>query len=363
MKNWGSKLFKSFNTGISYFLPVIIAGGMLFSFTLMTGTIENGEIIASNQFFQNLYDLGQAGFAMMVPVICAYIAYSIGSKPALAPGFILGYAANNPIGAHQYTTGFLGAIILGFIVGYFVKWMKKWKIPSQFQALMPTFFIPVLTTTVIGLIYVYVLAYPLNAFVQLMVALLSNLNGTSVMILGVAIGILAALDMGGPCSKAATAFTLALMAEGIYGPNGAFRLCCAVPPLGLGLASFILRDRYDDADRQLGITALCLSLGGITEGAIPFAGKDFKRVIPAICIGTAISGALAMMHGVESLVAFGGIVAIGGVTSGKLWYVVDMLIGALVIVGYMFLTKPKLEKFQVPSKEVQNEELETVVQR
>ena len=341
---FGKKLFKFFNTGISYFLPVIIAGGMLFSFTLITGHVENGQIVASNQFFQNLYDLGQAGFAMMVLVICGYIAYAIASKPALAPGLILGYAANNPIGAKQISTGFIGAIILGFLVGYFVKWMKKWKIPSQFQALMPTFFIPVVTTTVIGIVYVYALVYPLNGFVQIMVTALNGLSGANVAILGIAIGILAALDMGGPCSKAATAFTLALMAEGIYGPNGAFRLCCAVPPLGLALASLFLRDRYDKADRQLGITALCLSLGGITEGAIPFAGKDFKRVIPGICLGTAVAGMLGMLHGVESLVAFGGIVAIGGVTVGKLWYVVDMLIGAFIIVAFMFLTKPKLEE-------------------
>ncbi len=343
MKGIGKELFKSFNTGISYFLPVIIAGGMLFSFTLITGTIEDGAITPSNQFFQNLYDLGQAGFAMMVPVICAYIAYSIGSKPALAPGFILGYAANNPMGGQQISTGFIGAIIMGFMVGYFVKWTKSWKIPPQFQPLMPTFFIPVITTTVLGLVYVYVLVHPLNGFVQVMVGLLNGLSDTNIALLGVAIGILAAVDMGGPCSKAATAFTLALMAEGIYGPNGAFRLCCAVPPLGMGLASFLLRDRYDDADRQLGITALCLSLGGITEGAIPFAGKDFRRTLVAICIGTAVAGALGMLQGVESLVAFGGIVAIGGVTVGKLWYALDMLIGAAVIVAVLFFTKPKLD--------------------
>ena len=102
----GAELFRYFNTGISYFLPVIIAGGMMFSFTLITGTVEDGRIIPSNQFWQNVYDLGMAGFAMMVPVLCAYIAYAIGSKAAIAPGFILGHAANTPMGESHVERGF-----------------------------------------------------------------------------------------------------------------------------------------------------------------------------------------------------------------------------------------------------------------
>lgn len=341
-----SQLFKHFNTGISYFLPVIIAGGMLFSFTLITGKIDNGAIVPSNQFFQNIYDIGQAGFAMMVPVMCAYIAYAIGSKPALAPGFILGYVANNPIGADKISTGFLGSLILGFIVGYFVKWTKSWKVPDALKPMMPTFFIPVITTLLLGILYTYVLTYPLNAFVQAIVSLMNQLNGTSTVIVGLAIGLLAAADFGRPCSKAATAFTLALMAEGIYGPNGAFRMCCAIPPLGMALASLILKNKYDKADRQLGISALFLSSAGITEGAIPFAGKDFKHTWIACAIGTSIAGALAMLHNVSSVVAFGGIVAISGVFKSPLWYIVDMLIGAGIIVLILAFTKPNLEEIE-----------------
>lgn len=342
-KSLGSELFKHFNTGISYFLPVIIAGGMLYSFTLITGTVLDGQIVPSNQFWQNIYDIGQAGFSMMVPVLSAYIAYSIGSKPALAPGFILGYVANNPIGADDISTGFLGALILGYVVGYLVKWVKKLKIPSVVQPMMPTFFVPILTTLIVGLFYVYVLTIPLNALVQLIVSLMYQLNGTSALLLGLGIGLLAAADFGGPCSKAATAFTLALMAEGFYGPNGVFRMCCAIPPLGMALAAFILRKQYSKADRQLGISALFLSFAGITEGAIPFAGKDFKHTWIACAIGTAVAGGIGMIHGISSVVAFGGIVAITGVTDGKLWYVIDMLIGAAIIVLILFLTKPKLD--------------------
>lgn len=344
LKDLGNTLFKAFNTGISYFLPVIIVGGMLFSFTLMTGKIEHGQITPSNQFFKTLYDMGQAGFAMMVPVLCAYIAYAIAGKPALAPGFILGYVANNPIGADKLSTGFLGAMLLGVIIGYLVKWIKTWKVPQVIQAVMPTMIVPLIATLIVGIGYAYILIYPLDAFVKLMVSVLSSLNGFGAAALGIGIGVLAALDMGGPCSKAATAFTLALMAEGINGPNGAFRLCCAVPPLGLALSSLIIsRQKYTEAEKQFGISALFLSSAGITEGAIPFAAKDFKRVIVSIVIGTAVAGVLGMLHGVESIVAFGGIVAIGGVTKGALWYVVDMLIGALVIAGILHVWKPDLD--------------------
>ena len=340
----GAELFRYFNTGISYFLPVIIAGGMMFSFTLITGTVEDGRIIPSNQFWQNVYDLGMAGFAMMVPVLCAYIAYAIGSKAAIAPGFILGHAANTPMGESHVATGFLGALFLGFLVGYFVRWMKKFHVPEVLQPMMPTFIIPLVTTFVLGLFYIYILTVPLNAFVQYMIQVMYQLNGAGAVALGIGIGILAAADFGGACSKAATAFTLALMAEGILGPNGVFRMCCAIPPLGMGLASFVLRSRYDAADRQLGISALFLSSAGITEGAIPFAGKDFRRTWIACAIGTAVAGAVGMLHGITSIVAFGGVVAITGVVEGKLWYVLDMLLGAGIIVLILFFTKPKLEQ-------------------
>ena len=342
VKGLGSKLFKYFNTGISYFLPVIIAGGMMFSFALVTGTFEDGTIVPSNQFWQDIYDIGQAGFSMMVPVLSAYIAYAIGSKPALAPGFILGYVANNPIGSQEISTGFLGALILGFLVGYFVKWMKGWKVPEVLKPMMPTFFIPLLTTLVVGVFYVYIMTVPINAFVQLVVSIMNNLNSTSVVLVGLGIGLLAAADFGGPCSKAATAFTLALMSQGLYETNGVFRMCCAIPPLGMALAALILRNRYDKADRQLGISALFLSFGGITEGAWPFAGKDFKRTWIACAIGTAAAGAIGMLHGISSVVAFGGIFAISGVVEGKLWYVIDMLIGAAIIVLILAIIKPKI---------------------
>ncbi|OCG69571.1 PTS fructose transporter subunit IIABC [Gilliamella sp. Nev5-1] len=336
----GTEIFRALNTGISKFLPVIIASGILFSIVLMTGDVANDTILPSNQFFADLKQVALYGFAMMVPVLAAYMAYSIGGNAALAPAFIMGYVVNNPIGVNQVSTGFIGAMIFGILTGYFVKWFKTVKVHPVIASVMPVMIIPTVTLLVMAPIYIYVLSYPLEWFVKAMVAALKGMSEVNAAFLGIGIGILAALDMGGPCSKAATAFTLAAMAEGVYGPNGVFRMCCAIPPLGLAVSSLIIsRSKYSKEEKEFGITAFFLSLAGITEGAIPFAAKDPKHVIVAIVIGTATAGMLGMINGIDSLVAFGGLVALGGVTKGAIWYVIDMFIGALIIAGILHFTK------------------------
>ena len=341
----GKEIFRSLNTGISKFLPVIIASGILFSIVLMTGHVSGDTILPSNQFFADLQQVAFYGFAMMVPVLAAYMAYSIGGNAALAPAFIMGYVVNNPIGSNHVSTGFIGAMIFGVLIGYFVKWFKTVKVHPVIASVMPVMIIPTVTLLVMAPIYIYGLSYPLDWFVKAMVETLKGMSEVNAAFLGIGIGVLAALDMGGPCSKAATAFTLAAMAEGVYGPNGVFRMCCAIPPLGLAISSLLVsRSKYTKEEKEFGITAFFLSLAGITEGAIPFAAKDPKRVILAIVVGTAVAGMLGMINGIDSLVAFGGLVALGGVTKGAMWYVIDMFIGAFIIAAILHFTrKPAVE--------------------
>ncbi|WP_279084662.1 PTS fructose transporter subunit IIC [Gilliamella apis] len=341
----GKEIFRSLNTGISKFLPVIIASGILFSIVLMTGHVTGDTILPSNQFFADLQQVAFYGFAMMVPVLAAYMAYSIGGNAALAPAFIMGYVVNNPIGSNHVSTGFIGAMIFGVLIGYFVKWFKTVKVHPVIASVMPVMIIPTVTLLIMAPIYIYGLSYPLDWFVKAMVETLKGMSEVNAAFLGIGIGVLAALDMGGPCSKAATAFTLAAMAEGVYGPNGVFRMCCAIPPLGLAISSLLVsRSKYTKEEKEFGITAFFLSLAGITEGAIPFAAKDPKRVILAIVVGTAVAGMLGMINGIDSLVAFGGLVALGGVTKGALWYVIDMFIGAFIIAAILHFTrKPAVE--------------------
>ncbi len=341
----GKEIFRALNTGISKFLPVIIASGILLSIVLMTGHVSGDTILPSNQFFANLQQVAFYGFAMMVPVLAAYMAYSIGGNAALAPAFIMGYVVNNPIGVNQVSTGFIGAMIFGILIGYFVKWFKTVKVHPVIASVMPVMIIPTVTLLIMAPIYIYILSYPLDWFVKAMVETLKDMSEVNAAFLGIGIGVLAALDMGGPCSKAATAFTLAAMAEHVYGPNGVFRMCCAIPPLGLAISSLLVsRSKYTKEEKEFGITAFFLSLAGITEGAIPFAVKDPKRVIIAIVVGTAVAGMLGMINGIDSLVAFGGLVALGGVTKGALWYVIDMFIGAFIIAAILHFTrKPAVE--------------------
>jgi PTS system fructose-specific IIC component/fructose-specific PTS system IIC-like component len=291
---------------------------------------------------KNLYDLGNAGFAMMIPLLAGYIAYSIAGKPALAPAMVLGYIANNPIGASEVKTGFIGAMLMGVLTGYFVKWTKTWKVPDTVRTLMPILIVPIVTVFTLGLFYIYVISVPIGAAMNWLVKALGNLQGGSAIVLGLIIGAMTAFDMGGPINKTATAFTLALMAEGIYAPNGAHRIAVAIPPLALAVSTFIDRRKYTQDDKDLGISAFFMGLIGITEGAIPFAVKDMKRVLPAIMIGSAVGGAIGMVNNVEALVPHGGLIILP-VVNGKLWYVLAMLIGTLISVLILHFTKPDLD--------------------
>jgi PTS system fructose-specific IIC component len=171
--------------------------------------------------------------------------------------------------------------------------------------------------------------------------LLKSLNGGSALIAGLVIGAFTAIDMGGPINKTVTAFTLALMAEGVYEPNGAHRIAVAIPPLGLALSTFISRKKYTEEERALGVSAGIMGLIGITEGAIPFAVKDLKRVLPAIMIGSAVGGGIGMLEGVKCFIPHGGMIVIGAV-EGKLWYFLAMLIGTVVTALILAILKPNI---------------------
>lgn len=342
MKNFLKDLQKAFNTGVSYMLPAVVVGGIFIALGLATGTAGESGMEVSSQFWKNIVDIGTAGFAMMIPLLSGYIAYSISGKPALAPGMILGYIANNPIGKDEIQTGFLGAMLLGVAAGYFVKWMRTWKVSKTIRTIMPILIIPVVSVFVLSMIYIYLIASPIGALMTGLVNLLRNLQGGSAILLGLIIGAMTAVDMGGPINKTATAFTIALMAEGIYEPNGAHRVAVAIPPLAMAISTLISRDKYTKEDKDLGLSALFMGLIGITEGAIPFAVKDMKRVLPAIIIGSAVGGAISMIQGVKVFVPHGGPVVLPAV-EGRLWFILSIIIGTLVSVAILHFTKPKLD--------------------
>lgn len=349
--NFGKDLVKAFNTGVSYFIPVVVIGGVFLAFALASGRAGEGGMEVTNPIMQSLNTIGMAGISMMIPVLAAYIAYSIAGKPALAPGFVLGYLANNAVStpilnaageATSVSTGFLGAMLLGVCAGYFVNWMKTWKVNDTIRTIMPILIIPLLSTLVLGMVYIYVLAYPIGMFMNWLTDLLSDLSGGSAIVLGLVIGVMTAIDMGGPINKTASTFTMAMMTVGVYGPNGAFRVAVAIPPLACGLAALIAKSKFDAADRQMGISAIFMGLIGITEGAIPFAVKDFPRIAPGICIGSAVGAALAMVQNIECYVPHGGMI-VALATNNIALYALDMLVGTLIAAAIIVAMKPRME--------------------
>ena len=342
--NFGKDLLKAFNTGVSYFIPVVVIGGGFLAFSLASGTAGKNGMEVTNPFMQNLNLIGMAGINMMIPVLAAYIAYSLAGKPGLAPGFVLGYLVNNPVavGDTKVSTGFLGAMIMAVVVGYFVKWMKTWKTNDTIRTIMPILIIPIFTSLVLGLFYIYVLAYPLSVVMNWLTDVLGSLQGGSAIVLGLVIGIMTAFDMGGPVNKTASTFTMALMTAGVYGPNGMFRVAVAIPPIACGLASFVAKNKFDDADRQMGISAIFMGCIGITEGAIPFAVKDFGHIIPGICVGSAVGAALAAAQGIECFVPHGGFI-VAMATNNIPLFCLDIIIGSVVAAAIIVAMKPKLE--------------------
>ncbi len=342
----GKTLLNAFNTGVSYFIPIVVIGGVFLAFSLASGTAGDAGMEVTNPFMVSLNTIGMAGIAMMIPVLGAYIAYSMAGKPALAPGFVLGYLANNAVATPSgvsVSTGFLGAMIMAVLCGYFVRWMKTWKVNATVQTIMPILIIPILTSFVLGMAYIYVLATPLGFVMDWLTAALGSLQGGSAVILGLVIGVMTAFDMGGPINKTASTFTMALMASSIYGPNGMFRVAVAVPPLACGIASLVARDKFDDTDRQMGISALFMGCIGITEGAIPFAAKDLVHTIPGLCAGSAVGAALAAFQGIDCYVPHGGfIVALA--TNNVPLFCLDIVIGALVGAAVLVAMKPRIEK-------------------
>ena len=344
MQSIVNDLTKAFSTGVSYMMPTVVVGGIFLALSLAGGDATAGEgMVVTNPFLKNIGAIGSAGFAMMIPILSGYIAYSIAGKPGITPGMITGFMANTPIGENHVQTGFLGAMLLGVFCGFLARWVKKWKVNDTVRAIMPILIIPIVTTFVVSMVYIYILLTPIGLLMAWLIQMLSGMQGGSALILGLILGAMAAFDMGGPINKTATGFTLALMAEGIYGPNGAYRIAVAIPPLGIALSTFVSRKKWGADDRHMGPSAAFMGLIGITEGAIPFAVKGLKTILPSIIIGSAVGAGLGMIHGVECMVPHGGLIVIAAVNKAPMWYAIDMAIGVVVTAICLHLLRPDIE--------------------
>jgi PTS system fructose-specific IIC component len=315
--------YKHLLTGVSYMLPVIVAGGLIIALSFVFG-INPTE----GTFGDALMQIGGgAAFSLIVPVLSGFIAFSIADRPGIAPGLIGGMLAAN------LGMGFLGGILSGFLAGYVAKFVRdRVNLPANFEGLKPVLVIPLLATLVVGLLLVYVFGGPVRFIMEAMTTYLEGLSGTNAVLLGLILGAMMAVDMGGPVNKAAYTFAVGLLATNLYAPMAAVMAAGMTPPLGLGLATFVSKKHFNQAEQEAGKVASVLGISFITEGAIPFAANDPLRILPACIAGSAVTGALSMAFGCTLRAPHGGVfvLAIPNAVENVGLYIVAIAAGTLV---------------------------------
>ncbi|MBV7281353.1 fructose-specific PTS transporter subunit EIIC [Corynebacterium sp. TAE3-ERU30] len=335
------QLYQALMNGVSHMVPFVVTGGLLIAVSLSLGgePSPEGLAIPEDSFWFMLSSIGALAFGLMVPVLSAYIASGIAGRPGLAPGFITGMIAvtgslyNSDAGA-----GFIGGIITGFLSGYVALAVKKIPVGKYGAAIMPVIVIPIATTLIVGLLFVYVLGGPISSLFAALTTWLASLEGASVIVLGAILGAMIAFDMGGPFNKTAFLFGGGMIASGNAAPMGMVAAAIAVPPLAVGLATLLRRSWFNNAERDSGIAALFMGFFGITEGAIPVAAARPLQVIPANVAGGAVAGAVAGLLHVEDNVMHGGpIVAILGAVDNTLGFFIALAAGIAVTTGLIIV--------------------------
>jgi len=327
--------YKHLMTGVSYMLPVVVAGGLAIALAFAIGGIYAGD--QQGTLGAALIQIGsKTAFSLFVAILSAFIAYSIADRPGIAPGLVGGMLAQN-LGA-----GFLGGIVSGFLAGYLTAYLARTiRLPRNLEGLKPVLILPFLGTIIVGLLMIFVIAPPVQVVLTALTDWLKGMQGTNALLLGVLLGGMMAFDMGGPVNKAAYTFSVGLLASSVYTPMAAVMAAGMVPPLGLAVAAFLFNDRFDEEEHEAKSAAAVLGLAFITEGAIPFAAKDPFRVIPSLVLGSAVTGGLSMLWNVQLLVPHGGVFSmlIPGAVSNPLVYLVAILAGTFVTTAALFVLK------------------------
>ena len=299
-KKEGNGPYRHLLTGVSYMLPMVVAGGLCIALSFVFG-IKAFEV--KGTLAAALMQIGGgSAFALMVPVLAGFIAFSIADRPGLTPGLIGGMLAVST-GA-----GFLGGIIAGFLAGYVAKAISsKLRLPQSMEALKPILIIPLVASLITGLIMIYVVGTPVAKIMEGLTHWLQSLGTANAVLLGAILGGMMCTDMGGPVNKAAYAFGVALLSSSVYAPMAAIMAAGMVPPLAMGLATLLARRKFPKSEQEGGKAALVLGLCFITEGAIPFAARDPMRVLPCCIAGGALTGALSMAFGAKLMAPHGGL--------------------------------------------------------
>ena len=347
MKNDLAVMKRHLLTGTSHMLPFIVAGGVLLALSVM---LHGQGAKPEGVFLTGIWDMGIAGFTLFVPVLGGYIAYSIADRPALAPGMIGAYLAN------ANGTGFLGAIIVGFMAGYIVNQLKRIPLSNKMKAVSTYFILPIGGTFIVSAIVIWGIGQPIAAMMEAMNGWLSGMGTASKTALGTVLGGMTAFDMGGPINKVATLFAQTQVFDHPELMGGVGVAIC-VPPLGMFLATLLSKTKYTDEEREAGRAAGLMGMIGITEGAIPFAANDPLRVIPAIVAGGIVGNVIAFHMNVLNHAPWGGWIVLP-VVEGRMGYIIATIAGAAttaLIVNY--LKKPVEQREEKPEEQASSDEL------
>lgn len=339
----GTGVYKHLLTGVSFMLPMVVAGGLLIALSFVFGIKayeQEGTLAAALMKIG-----GESAFKLMVPLLAGYIAYSIADRPGLAPGMIGGLLAST-LGA-----GFIGGIVAGFLAGYSALLINRYaRLPASVEALKPILIIPLLSSLFTGLIMIYVVGQPVAGMLASLTTFLDSMGTTNAILLGVLLGAMMCVDLGGPINKASYAFSVGLLASQSYAPMAAAMAAGMVPPIGMGIATILARRKFAQSEREAGKAAFVLGLCFISEGAIPFAAKDPLRVIPASVIGGALTGALSMYFGCKLMAPHGGlfVMLIPNAINHALLYLLAIVVGSVATgVIYAVLKRPEAVEMEL----------------
>ena len=322
----GREIYKHLMNGVSHMLPFVVGGGVLIAISFAVFGIysfdPNHETY--NAFSAQLKEIGGLAMGLMTPVLAAYIAQSIGNRPALVSGFVAGLMASNG-GA-----GFLGGIVGGFFAGYLVVLLEKLfkGLPKTLDGLKAIFLYPLLGVFITGL-FMSVIVSPMAGINQSLMEFLKGFQDSNPVLLGLVIGCMSAFDMGGPVNKAAYVTGTLLLAEGNTTFMAGVSAACIAPPLITTVAVLLFKNRFDTNERNAGLVNFILGSTHITEGAIPFVAKDPLRAMPSMMLGSSIAAILTYLFGVQVPAPHGGFLVLPVVTHPFLW-VLAIAIGSVV---------------------------------
>ena len=321
------QIYKHLMNGVSHMLPFVVGGGILIALAFLFDdyTIDPANFGSNTPLAKFFKDVGGASFGFMLPVLAGFIAMSIADRPGLAVGFVGGAIAG------MTGTGFLGALLAGFVAGYTVNFLKKAfaQLPASLDGIKPILLYPFFGILIMGFISFFIIAPPVSAINTWMIATLGGMDPSARVLMGAIVGGMMAIDMGGPINKAAYVTGTGLLASGEFHVMAAVMAGGMVPPLAIALATTFCKNRFTESQRKAGITNYVMGLSFITEGAIPFAAADPVRVIPSMVVGASLAGALTMLFDCTLRAPHGGIFVVPTI-GNPFMYLVSILIGAVV---------------------------------